>query len=75
MATLIHILVDWLGHPGDIPVACRAPGESSVVLGDPGGTRVIILWNATQAQRDHKVIHSGNFRVQPQAIMGSGIVD
>ena len=35
---------------------------------------MIILWFATQAQRDHNVIHAGNFRVQPQASMGSGIV-
>ena len=39
------------------------------------GTHVIILWNATQAQRDHKIIHARNFRVQPHAIMGSGIVE
>ena len=33
------------------------------------------LWTATQAQRDHEIIHARNFRVQPQAIMGSSIVD
>ena len=38
-------------------------------------TRVIILRSATQAQRDHKIIHARNFRVQAQAIMGSSIVD
>ena len=38
-------------------------------------TRVITLWNATQAQGEHKIIHARNFRVQPQAIMGSGIVE
>ena len=36
---------------------------------------MIILWFATQAQRDDKIIHAGNFCVQPQAIMGSGIVE
>ncbi len=36
---------------------------------------MITLWNATQAQRDHKIIHARNFRVQAQAIMGSGIVE
>ena len=30
---------------------------------------------ATQAQRDHEIIHARNFRVQPQATMGSSIVD
>ena len=65
MATLIHIWVDWL----------QAPGESSVVLGDPGVPRVVILRNATQTQRDHRIIHGRNFGVQPQAIMGSGIVE
>ena len=35
---------------------------------------MIILRSATQAQRDHKIIHARNLRVQPQAIMGSGIV-
>ena len=35
----------------------------------------ISLWTATQAQRDHEIIHARNFRVQPQATMGSSIVD
>ena len=35
----------------------------------------VFFWTATQAQRDHEIIHTRNFRVQPQAIMGSGIVD
>ena len=33
------------------------------------------LWTATQAQRDHEIIHARNFHVQPQATMGSSIVD
>ena len=43
----------------------------------PGYSRIACFssWTATQAQRDHKIIHASNFRVQPQAIMGSGIVD
>ena len=41
----------------------------------PGLYRVILLWSATQAQRDHKIIHARNFRVQPQAIMGTSIVE
>ena len=39
------------------------------------GNRVILLWTATQTQRDHEIIHARNFRVQPQAIMGSSIVE
>ena len=39
------------------------------------GFRVIFLWTATQAQRDHKIIHARNFRVQPQATMSSNIVE
>ena len=35
----------------------------------------VFLWTATQAQRDHEIIHARNFRVQPHAIMGSSIVD
>ena len=35
----------------------------------------VFLRTATQAQRDHEIIHARNIRVQPQAIMGSGIVD
>ena len=38
-------------------------------------TRVIILRSATQAQRDREIFHARNFRVQPQAIMGSSIVE
>ena len=36
---------------------------------------MIFLWFATQALTDHYVIHAGDFRVQPQDIMGSGIVE
>ena len=52
-----------LGNPV-LPVFLEIPGY-----------RVILLWTATQAQRDHKIIHARNFRVQPHAIMGSGIVE
>ena len=45
----------------------EAPGYSSDCL--------FFLWTAIQAQRDHEIIHTRNFRVQPQAIMGSGIVE
>ena len=43
----------------------------------PGYSRIACfsLWTATQAQRDHEIFHTRNFRVQPQAIMGSSIVD
>ena len=30
VATLIHICVDWLWHPGDGPVVVRAPGDIPV---------------------------------------------
>ena len=39
------------------------------------GYRVILLWTATQAQRDHEIIHARNFRVQLQATMVSSIVE
>ena len=45
----------------------EAPGYSSDCL--------FFFWTATQAQRDHEIIHTRNFRVQPQATMGSSIVD
>ena len=54
----------WLGNP-----------VLSVFLLEIPGYRVILLWTATQAQRDHKIIHARNFRVHPQAIMGSSIVE
>ena len=43
----------------------------------PGYSRIacVFLRTATQVQRDHKIIHARNFRVQPQAIMGSSIVE
>ena len=47
----------------------------SVLFWKSRGYRVILLWTATQAQRDHEIIHARNFRVQPQAIMGSSIVE
>ena len=52
----------------------EAPRVSGVVLGDPGD---IPCDHPTvrQAQRDHEIIHTRNFHVQPQIIMGSGIVD
>ena len=76
MATLIHIWVDWLGHPG-APSGLPEHLENPVlpVFLEILGYRVILLWTATQAQRDHKIIHARNFRVQPQAIMGSSIVE
>ena len=54
----------------------EAPGYSgdclSRHLGIPG--LPVFFWTATQAQRDHEIIHARNFRVQPQATMGSSIV-
>ena len=54
----------------------EAPGVTRTCLFflEIPGYRVIFLWTATQAQRDHKIIHTSNLRVQPPAIMGSGIV-
>ena len=44
----------------------EAPGVSSDCLffWKSRGYHVIFLWTATQAQRDHKIIHASNFRVQ-----------
>ena len=54
----------------------EAPGEPSVAyVLKISGYRVILLWTATQAQRDHEIIHTRNFCLQPQATMGSSIVD
>ena len=56
----------------------EAPGYSSDCLFRHLGIPTIAcfsLWTATQAQRDHEIIHARNFRVQPQATMGSSIVD
>ena len=74
VATLIHIWVDWFGHPG-VPSGLPGHLENPVLSLDIPGFCVIILRSATQAQRDHKIIHARNFRVQPQAIMGSSIVE
>ena len=75
VATLIHIWVDWLGHPR-VPSGLTGRLENPVLAqGKSQSTSVITLWNATQAQRDHKIIHARNCRVQPQSIMGSGIVE
>ena len=54
----------------------KAPGEPSVahILEIPG-YRVILLWTATQAQRNHEIFHARNLCVQSQATMGSSIVD
>ena len=57
----------WIEAPGEPSAAC--------FFWISRGTRVIILWTATQAKRDHEIFHARNFRVQPQAIMGSSIVD
>ena len=65
VATKTHIWVDW----GTWRTQC------CMYFWISRSTRVIILWTATQAQRDHKIIHARNFRVQPQAIMGSSIVE
>ena len=57
----------WIEAPGEPSVAC--------IFLKISGYRVILLWTATQAQRDHKIIHGRNFRVQPHAIVGSSILD
>ena len=62
---LIMVYLRW--QPKHTSGWIEAPGYSSDCL--------FSLWTATQAQRDHEIIHARNFRVQPQAIMGSGIVD
>ena len=67
--------VEWLGHPGAPQWFARAPGEPSACPRGSRSTRVITLWTATHAERDHKIIHARNFRVQPHAIMDSGIVE
>ena len=54
VATLIYIWLDWLRHLGN-PVVH--------VFGNPGVPMCLFLWNATQDQRDHKIIHARNFRV------------
>ena len=52
----------------------RAPGESSVVLGYPG-----VPCDHPKVRHPGSkgtyIFHARNFRVQPQAIMGSSIVD
>ena len=50
---------------------------ASLWIEAPGVSRTCLFffWTATQAQRDHKIFHASNFHVQPQAIMGSSIVD
>ena len=67
---------NWITLRWQLGGLVEAPGVPSVVyFWKSRSTRVIILWNATQAQRNHKIIHARNFHVQPQAIMGSGIVE
>ena len=56
----------WIDVPREPSVAC--------IFLEILGYRVILLWTATQAQRDHEIIHARNFRVQLQATMGSKIV-
>ena len=42
----------------------------------PGYSRIACFsLDRHPGQRDHEIIHTRNFRVQPQAIMGSSIVD
>ena len=64
-----------VGAPWSAQWFARAPGEPIACPRESRSTRAITLWNATQAQRDHKIIHARNFCVQPQAFMGSGIVE
>ena len=63
--TLIYIWVDW----GTWRTQCCPYFWIS------RSTPVIILWTATQTQRDHEIIHARNFCVQPQATIGSSIVE
>ena len=57
----------WIEVPGYSRIAFQGTWVDQDFL--------VFFWTATQAQRDHEIIHTRNFRVQPQAIMGSGVVD
>ena len=65
VATLIHIWVDCLGH---LEKPVLAQGESR-------STRVITLGPPPRLKGIIRYFMPRNFRVQPQAIMGSGIVE
>ena len=54
----------------------EAPGEPSVayIFGNPG-VPCDFPMDRHPGSKDHKIIHARNFHVQPQAIMGSSIVD
>ena len=66
VATLIHIWVDCLWAPGESSVAC--------IFDDPG-VPCDIPMGRHPGSKGTEIFHARNFRVQPQAIMGSSIVD
>ena len=47
----------WIEAPGYSRIACLGTWVDQDCL--------FFFWTATQAQRDHKIIHARNFRVQP----------
>ena len=77
--TDVSIVNYWLTYGGNFNThlgGLRHLGNTALpVFLEIPGYRVIVLWTATQAQRDHEIIHARNFCVQPQATMGSSIVD
>ena len=73
---LLQYTSGWIGwgtleHPVVCPETWRTQCLPKGIPEDPCDHPM----DATQAQRDHKIIHARNFRVQPQAIMGSSIVE
>ena len=67
VATLIHIWVDcWFWAPGESSVAC--------IFGNPG-VPCDFPMDLHPGSKGTEMIHARNFRVHPQAIMGSSIVE
>ena len=56
----------WVEAPGGTSVAC--------IFGNPG-VPCDLPMDRHPGSNGTEMIHARNFRVQPQAIMGSGIVD
>ena len=74
VATLIHIWVDWLRLPG-APSGCLGTWSNPALSWDIPEYPCDLPMDCHPVSKGTEMIHARNFRVQPQAIMGSSIVE
>jgi hypothetical protein len=75
VATLTHIWVEWLGHPGVTSGLARAPRETRACPGDTGVPGESPYGMPPRLKEIYQFFMTRSLPMQPQVNMGSGLVD